>query len=221
MKYTELPENEQPRRRMQDLGPRSLSTPELLSVAMWISDTDQAAELSRLYNEYGSLIRVPREKIVAIKGLGERYADALFAIWEIGRRESTKIPEDRLAVHSPTDIAELVRYEMGALEFEQLRVVLLNTRNQVKRIVTLYQGSVNSSQVRVNEIFRDAIKEVAPSIIVVHNHPSGDPSPSPDDIALTRAIVQAGKLLDIDVLDHLIIGHNRYVSLKERGLGFG
>lgn len=110
---------------------------------------------------------------------------------------------------------------MSALEQEQLRVILLDVRNRVLRIVTLYQGSATSAQVRVGEVFREAIRENATNVIVCHNHPSGDPSPSPDDVALTRAIVQAGKMLDIQVLDHLVIGRGQFVSLKERGLGFG
>jgi DNA repair protein RadC len=109
---------------------------------------------------------------------------------------------------------------MSALEQEELRVILLDTRNHVIDIKSIYRGSVNSSQVRVGELFRDAIRQNAAAIIVLHNHPSGDPSPSPDDVGLTRNIVQAGKLLDIDTLDHLVIGQGRYVSLKERGLGF-
>jgi len=109
---------------------------------------------------------------------------------------------------------------MQALEQEHLRVMLLDRRNRVMEIVDLYRGSVSSSQIRVGEIFREAIRKNASAIIVAHNHPSGDPTPSPDDVAVTRAILQAGKLLDVDVLDHLVIGQGRWVSLKERGLGF-
>lgn len=220
MKYTDLPETEQPRRRIQDLGPASLSTSELLSVALWISDTDAAQELAALYREAGSLRMIPRDEITSIRGLGERYADALLAVWELGRREVLAAQEDRHSVNCPDDIASLVLYEMGALEQEELRVVLLNVRNKVLKIVTVYRGSVNSAQVRVGELFKDAVRHNACSIVVIHNHPSGDPAPSPEDAALTRAIVQAGKLMDIQVLDHLVIGKGRYVSLKERGLGF-
>ena len=109
---------------------------------------------------------------------------------------------------------------MTALEQEELRVLLLDTRNRVQHIETVYRGSVNSSQVRVAEIFKAAIRRNATNLIVIHNHPSGDPTPSPDDVAITRAILQAGELLDIKLLDHIIIGNGRFVSLKERGLGF-
>lgn len=102
-----------------------------------------------------------------------------------------------------------------------MRVMLLDRRNRVLDIVEVYHGSVNSAQVRVGEVFKEAVSRLASAIIVIHSHPSGDPTPSPDDVAVTRAIVQAGKLLDIDTLDHLVIGHGRWVSMKERGLGFG
>lgn len=109
---------------------------------------------------------------------------------------------------------------MSLLDHEELWVVNLDTRNRIMSLVALYKGSVNSSQVRIGEVFNQAILEKSPAIIVAHNHPSGDPTPSPDDVSVTRAIGNAGKLLDIDVLDHLVLGRDHYVSLKERGLGF-
>jgi DNA repair protein RadC len=116
--------------------------------------------------------------------------------------------------------SNVFRLPDSALEQEHLRVLLLDTRNHVLDIVEVYKGSVNSSQVRVGEVFRVAVRRNSAAIIAVHNHPSGDPTPSPDDVAVTRALVQAGKLLDVAVLDHLVIGQGRFVSLKERGLGF-
>lgn len=220
MKYIELPASENPRNRIRDLGGPSLSTSEALSVALWITDTDQANELAALYREYGSLAAIPRHQVVKIKGLGERYADALAAIVELARREMMASKPDRVKIHSPSDAADLVQYEMSALEQEQMRVILLNTRNEVMRVVTLYQGSLNAAQLRISEVMRDAIREQAAAFIVVHNHPSGDPTPSPEDVSVTRAIVQAAKLMDLDFLDHLIIGYHKWTSLKERGLGF-
>jgi DNA repair protein RadC len=106
------------------------------------------------------------------------------------------------------------------LEQEQLRVVLLDTRNRVLAVTTVYVGSLNTSVVRISELFREAIRRNAAAVIIVHNHPSGDPTPSPEDVALTRNVIAAGQLLDIEVLDHLVIGQQRFVSLKERGLAF-
>ncbi len=127
------------------------------------------------------------------------------------------LPREPLGV----TIAEFTPLEMSLLEQEHLRVILLDGRNRVLDIVEVYQGSVNSAQVRIAEVFKPAIACMASAIIVVHSHPSGDPTPSPEDVAVTRAIVQAGKLLDINTLDHLVIGHDaRWVSMKERALGF-
>ena len=129
-------------------------------------------------------------------------------------------PVERPIVHSPADVFSILQPFLAPLDHEELWVVLMDTRNRVMRLVELYKGSVNASQVRVAEVYRQAIIDNAPSIVVAHNHPSSDPTPSPDDVAVTRAIIQAGKLLDIECLDHLVIGGSSYVSLKERGLGF-
>jgi len=157
---------------------------------------------------------------VWVPGVGEAKAAQIKAAIELGRRLTLESPEERPVITSPADAAGLVQYEMSALEQEELRVLLLDTRNRVQKISTVYRGSLNSSQVRVGEVFKEAIRSNAAAIIVVHNHPSGDPSPSPEDVAITRAIREAGELLDVKVLDHLVIGHGRFVSLKERGLGF-
>jgi DNA repair protein RadC len=115
----------------------------------------------------------------------------------------------------------LLRYEIGGREQEHLVVVLLDTRNRLLRTVEVYVGSLNTSLIRIGEVFREAVRANAAAVIVAHNHPSGDPSPSPEDIAVTRALVEAGRLLDIEVLDHLIIGKDRHLSLRQAGLGFG
>jgi DNA repair protein RadC len=129
-------------------------------------------------------------------------------------------PKERPVVNNPADAAQLFIPFIGFLDHEEMWVACLDTRNRIRCLVALYKGSVNTSQVRVGEVFRQAIIENAMAIVLAHNHPSGCADPSPDDVAVTRAIVQAGKLLDIDVLDHLVIGGNKWVSLKERGLGF-
>lgn len=129
---------------------------------------------------------------------------------------------ERTAIHNPADAAALVQYEMSLLEQEYLKVTLLDTRNRVIDIIEIYYGSLNSSQVRVAELFKPAIQRNAAAIIACHNHPSGSAEPSPEDISITRSIQQAGQLLDITLLDHLILGRpaGKFVSLKERGLGF-
>ena len=167
------------------------------------------------------LQRLPFEELCNQHGIGEAKAAQIKAAIELGRRLTLESPEECPTINSPADAAALVSYEMSGLEQEHLRVFLLDTRNHVLDIVEVYKGSVNSSQVHVGELFKPAIRRGASAIIIAHNHPSGDPTPSPDDVAVTRAILQAGKLLGIDVLDHIVIGLGRWVSLKERGLGFG
>lgn len=221
MKYNQLPESEQPARRLRELGAVALNNTELLSVALMLPDTDTANQLSQLLSEYDNLlVKIPRDRVKDINHVGDKTADMILAIAELARRQALACPREKARINSPADAAALVQYEMQSLDHEQLRVMLLNRRNEVIKIVMVYKGSVSSSQVRVGELFKDALREQASAVIIVHNHPSGDPTPSPDDVAVTRAIVQAGKLVDVDVLDHLVIGQSKWVSLKERGLGF-
>lgn len=169
-------------------------------------------DIRRLYQAH------PAE-LATVKGINQVTAVRIKAALNLGLR--LNLPgEERPTINSPADAAALVQYEMGLLEKEHLRVILLDRRNHVMDIVEVYAGSVNSSQVRVAEVFRPAIQRLASAIVVCHNHPSADCTPSPDDVAVTRALVQAGKLLDIDLLDHLILSFKSFVSLKERGLGF-
>jgi DNA repair protein RadC len=129
-------------------------------------------------------------------------------------------PTPREQIKSPADVAALLMVEMGHLDQEELRVINLDSKNRLQRITTVYRGSVNSAQVRIAEVFKDAIRLNSVAIIIVHCHPSGDPTPSSEDILVTRQIIEAGKLLDAEVLDHVVISAGKWVSLRERGLGF-
>jgi DNA repair protein RadC len=152
--------------------------------------------------------------------VGEATAARIKAAFELGRRAVTAAPADRPQVRSPADVANLLMPEMSTLDQEELRIVILDTRSRIMVVETLYRGSLNTSSVRVGEVFKGAIRRNAAAIILCHNHPSGDPTPSPEDVNLTRLIFQAGAILDVDVLDHIIFGRQRFVSLKERNLGF-
>jgi len=152
--------------------------------------------------------------------VGEVKAAQLAAAFELGRRLMADWPSGRWTIRAPKDVADRLVLQMGRLEHEELRVVLLNTKNVVLRVVTVYQGNVSSSLVRVGELYRDAVRLNAAGAILVHNHPSGDPTPSPDDLHLTAEALAAGRLLDIDLLDHLVIGHDAFVSLRDRGVAF-
>ncbi len=225
-RITDMEEYERPRERLSRHGAQALSNAELLAILLRVGvEGENAVQVGqRLLQDLGGLAGIHRaaiEEVCNQHGIGPAKAAQIKAAIELGRRLTVEAPEERPAIHSPGDAADLVQFEMSALEQEELRIILLDTRNRIEDIIKVYQGSLNSSQARVCELFRSAVRRNAAAIIVVHNHPSGDPTPSPDDVALTRAIVQAGKLLDIDVLDHLVIGRGKWVSLKERGLGFG
>ena len=223
-RITDLHESERPRERLAALGPQALSNAELIAILVRVGVKGENAvtvgqRLLKKFDGLRGLHRAPFSELKNQHGIGEAKAAQIKAAIELGRRLTLESPEERPTINSPADAAALVAYEMSAFEQEHLRVILLDRRNRVLETVEIYKGSVNSSQVRVGEIFKEAIRKNAPALIVIHNHPSGDPTPSPDDVAVTRAIVQAGKLMDVDVLDHMVIGQGRWVSLKERGLG--
>lgn len=222
----DLPSSERPRERLRDYGPAALSTAELLAIVLRTGATRESVLTlaSRLLARYGGLVGLARSsfgELCGEHGLGEAKAAQLQAALELGKRLTSAQPEERAVVRSPQDVANLLMADMGLLEQEHLRVVLLDTKNRVLAMPEVYRGSVNTSQVRVAELFREAVRQNCPAMVIVHNHPSGDPTPSSDDIEITKEAVAAGELLDIEVLDHLVIGHQRFVSLKEQGLGFG
>jgi DNA repair protein RadC len=224
-RITDFAESERPRERLARLGPKSLSNAELLAILLRVGvKGENAVQVAqRLLNTFEGvkgLHSAPFDEICAQHGISTAKTAQIKAALELGNRmEQESVEQDR--IQSPEQAAQLILYEMSALDQEELWVILLDTRNHFLMIETIYRGSLNSSQVRVGELFKSAVRRNAASIIVAHNHPSGDPTPSPDDIAVTRAIVEAGKLLDIEVLDHLVIGNGKFVSLKQRGLGFG
>jgi DNA repair protein RadC len=221
----ELPEGERPRERLEHYGAAALSVVELLAIILRVGTKDEnvirlAQRLLTTYGGLAGLAQAPFSELVAIKGLGQAKATQLKAAFELGRRLLVAAPHERPMVKSPADAANLLMLEMGLLEQEHLRTVMLDSKNHVLKVHTVYIGSLNTAVLRVGELFREAIRLNCAAIIVAHNHPSGDPTPSAEDVYVTRQIVEAGKLLSIDVLDHLVICQQRWVSLKERGLGF-
>ena len=225
-RITDLAVSERPRERLAKHGPGTLSDAELLAILLRVGVAgENAIQLAnRLLVTFGGvsgLHRAPYEEVVNQHGISGAKAAQIKAALELGHRMKVESPDERPTIHSPADAAALVQFSMSVLEQEELHVILLDTRNRVLHIEPVYRGLVNTSPVRVGELFRSAVRRNATALVVVHNHPSGDPTPSPDDVAVTRAIVGAGKLLDIEVLDHLVIGRGSFISLKERGLGFG
>jgi DNA repair protein RadC len=222
----EVPEAERPRERLAQRGPGGLSAAELIALvwgtgARGMNAVDLAEEALVRHDGLTGLARASDTELAAIPGIGPARAAQLSAAFELGRRLLADWPTGRWTIRAPRDVAERLILQMGRLEREELRVVLLNTKNVVLRVATVYQGNVSSSLVRVGELYRDAVRLNASGVILVHNHPSGDPTPSPDDLHLTAEALAAGRLLDIELLDHLVIGHDAFVSLRERGVAFG
>jgi len=221
----QLPEGTRPRERMARLGPRALSDAELIAIilrsgAQGINVIDMATAMMRHYRTLATLARADFTDLQQHHGIGEAKAAQILAAIELGRRVMRASAEERLKADSPEIVVRLLMSELAYAEQEYVKVVLIDTRNTILATPTVYKGTLNNTSIRVGEIFKEAVRHNAAGIIVAHNHPSGDPTPSPEDVVLTQRIVEAGKLLNIEVFDHLILGHNRWVSLKERRLGF-
>ena len=221
----DMPQGERPRERLRDHGPQYLSNAELLAILLRTGTTAEnvvslATRLLSAQGGLGGLARASFAELARTRGLGEAKVAQVMAALELGKRLASLPAEERPAIASPQDVANLLTADMALLDQESLRVLLLNTRNQVLAIREVYRGNVHSAVIRAGELFRDAVRENAPSVIVVHNHPSGDPTPSDEDVKVTGQLVEAGRLLDIELLDHIVLAQRGFVSLKERGLGF-
>ncbi|CAA9543417.1 MAG: UPF0758 family protein [uncultured Thermomicrobiales bacterium] len=220
----EMAPDERPRERLRLRGPAALSNAELLAILLntGLPGEPVTALAERLLRDHGGLPGLMRLDVVdlaAIRGVGAAKAAKLKAGLELAVRVAVQGPE-RPQITSPDDVVNLVGVEMASLDQEQLRAVLLDTKHRVLAIRTIYQGTANQAQVRLAEVFREAIRHGAVALVAVHNHPSGDPSPSAADVALTAELERAGQLLGIDVLDHLVVGQGRHASLRRLGLGF-
>jgi DNA repair protein RadC len=222
----DLPAADQPQKRLIQTGAATLSSAELLAILLQkpgrsaLMALDLAQQLLSTFDGLPGVAYASLEELTSVSGVGMVKAVEIKAALELGRRLMNIRRDEYPQISSPADAANLLMADMALLEQERLTIILLDTRNRVLRIHNLYVGSLNSATVRVAELFREAIRASAAGLILAHNHPSGDPSPSPEDVRMTREVAQAGELLDIKLLDHLIIGRNRFVSLKERGLGF-
>ncbi|MBX7232853.1 MAG: DNA repair protein RadC [Caldilineales bacterium] len=222
----DLPVDARPRERLARHGASSLSDAELIAIilrsgAEGINVIDMATALMRHYNSsLRELGEAGFEQLQEHHGVGPAKASQILAAIELGRRVLLASPESRPQVQTPDAVVRLLSPEVAYAEQEHVKAVLVDSRNYVIATPTIYKGSLNSASVRVAELFREAIRRNAAAIILAHNHPSGDPTPSPEDIHLTRQVVDAGKLLSIELLDHIIIGHTRWVSLKEQRRGF-
>ena len=220
----DLPSTERPRERLRDAGAGALSVTELLAIVLRTGATkesalEQAGRLMRRFGGIAGLRQAPFLELCGERGIGEAKAAQIKAALELGLRAAAATDE-RPIVRSPEDIAGLVLADMSLLAEEQVRVLLLDARNRVLGIPTVYVGSVHTTNVRIGELLSEAVRIKAASIVAIHNHPSGDPAPSAADVQMTRSLHEAAKLMDIDLLDHIVIGGGRYVSMHALKLGF-
>src|SRR6266700_4656797 len=216
----ELPSNERPRERLQHFGPQALSLAELLAITLRTGTRgDNALELAnKLLSKYGGLpglVRADFRELCAERGMGVAKSAQVKAALEVGRRLASVQVDTKYRISTPADAANLVMLDLAYLDTEQMRILLLDGKGQLVEKSNLYQGTANSTALRAAEVFRPAIIRNCPGLILCHNHPSGDPTPSPEDIEATEQLVEAGRILDIELVDHIIIGHQRFVSLKE------
>jgi DNA repair protein RadC len=222
---SELPLAERPRERLVARGAEGLSAAELIGL-VWSagprqpSATAVAEDALIRCDGLTGLASASSRELERVPGVGPARAAQLAAALELGRRAALDWPAGRWAIRGPRELGQRLLTELGHLEREELRVVLLDTRNGVLSMPTVYRGNVSVALVRIGELFHDAVRLHAARIILVHNHPSGDPTPSPDDLHMTAEAVAAGRLLDIAVLDHLVVGHGSWVSLRDRGVAF-
>jgi DNA repair protein RadC len=218
----EVPQEERPRERMLQYGAGALSHAELLAILLRTGTVSESALrlAGRILSESGglrSLVDMSKDQLTQIKGIGDAKALQIQAGIELGRRLAKSTFAERVTIRSPKDIADLVSEDLRYLQKEHFVCLFLNTKNHLIAQETLSMGSLNASIVHPREVFRAAIKRSSASIICVHNHPSGDPTPSPEDIQLTHRLMEAGTIIGIEVLDHVIIGDQRFISLKEQG----
>lgn len=227
----DMPASERPRERLSAHGPEALSIAELIAI-IWRTGTsgthrESALDLAtRALASHGGLTGLARASLADLertRGIGPVKAIEVKAALELARRLALSSPEERRIIRTPRDVVDMLGPDIVNLEREHLHVVLLSTKHHVIGVRELYRGTLNSSVVRVGELFRHAIREDAAAIIVVHNHPSGDPTPSSEDVRITADAVAAGKLVEVDVLDHVVVGSRtlRWSSLREQRLGFG
>lgn len=218
----DLPITERPQERLIKYGTSCLSNAELLSIILRSGNKSEgimelSARLLKEFNGLNGLFDADISELINLKGIKEAKATQILALSEIAKRFKSFKSGDEYRITSPNDVSNLLMSEMKNLKKEILKVVILNTKNCVISVIDASVGSLNSSIVHPREIFKDAVRKSAAAIILVHNHPSGDPTPSGEDINSTKRIREAGKILGIELLDHLIIGEGIFISLKEKG----
>lgn len=219
----DLPKPERPRERLQRFGPEALSAQELLAliIGRGVSKRSVMTIAQELLVKFGNIRAISEatlEELSQIKGIGLAKAAQIKACFELGKRQDLEPELKDFDIKDPQSIVKAIRAGIKDKAKEHFKLILLNTRNKIIGISTVSVGSLNASIVHPREVFKDAIIHNAYSVILVHNHPSGDPEPSEDDLTITKRLTEAGKILGIEVIDHIIIAKNGFFSFKEKGL---
>ena len=219
----DLPPDERPRERLVKYGAEALSNAELLAIIMRVGTREYSAiglaeHMLAKFSGLKGIATAGVEELGTIKGLGTAKAAQIKAMVELGKRLAASVGHTRPTIRSPQDAVDLLMPELRDEPQEHFKGLFLNNKHEVLRIRTITIGSLTASIITPRELFREAISTNSAAVIIAHNHPSGDPAPSQEDIDVTKRICQAGEMIGIDVLDHLVIGDGRWVSLKERGL---
>ena len=219
----EMPKEERPRERLARLGPEALRDAELLAILFRTGTKNVGAvslgeEVVRHFGDLRALARASLEELQAVNGLGVVKAVEIKAALELGKRLASYSERQRVKIRTAKDVVDLLMVRYKDYETESFKCLLLNTKNVVTKIVDVSDGSLDTTVAQPRDIFRQAIREGAHAVILCHNHPSGDPEPSREDLALTKRLVEGGNLLGLRVLDHVIFGDGRFVSLQERNL---
>ncbi|MEG0471805.1 MAG: DNA repair protein RadC [Solibacillus sp.] len=222
MKLRDVHEADRPRERLIRQGAKSLSNQELIAILLGTGTKSEsvltvANRVLLNFEKLHNLKHATLEEMKEIKGIGEAKAVLLLASIELGRRLASKELEERYTIRSPEDAASYLMQDMTSLQQEHFVCLFLNVKNQVLHKQTIFVGSLNASIVHPREIFREAVKRSAAAIICSHNHPSGVPTPSPEDIDVTNRLYEAGQIIGVDLLDHVIIGDHQFISMKEKG----
>ncbi len=219
----EIPPDDRPRERLARLGAEALRDAELIGVLFRTGtrEVGAVALADRLLHHFGGIRNMARaslEEIQQVKGIGQVKAIELKAALELGKRLATHNHLNKYKIRSAQDVVDYLMVDFKEYETEHFKTLLLNTKNEIRKVVDISHGSVDGTLAMPRDVYRQAVREGASAIIVAHNHPSGDPEPSNADIQLTRKLVESGELLNIPLLDHVIFGDGKYVSLKERQL---
>jgi len=219
----DLPKPERPRERLKQFGPEALSAQELLAliIGRGVSKKSVMTIAQELLIKFGNIKAISEatlEELSQIKGIGFAKAAQIKACFELGKRKDLEPEQKDFDIKDPQSVVKAIRASIKDKAKEHFKLILLNARNKILGISTISIGSLNASIVHPREVFKDAIVHNAYSVVLAHNHPSGDPEPSEDDLTMTKRLIEAGKILGIEVLDHIIITKNGYFSFKDRGL---